>query len=196
MESLVDEGLVKSIGLSNFNEHQIERILNICKYKPVVNQVEIHPYCPQIELDEFCQKHHILLQAYAPLGQNSFSLIILNQFHIGAKDREWKKRDDPEILEDPIIKSISQKYNVHPATILIRYIIDRNIICVVKSSNHQRIQQNFDLFKQNQFHLTEEDLHKIHNEIKIKFRYYKMEDAKDAKEHPFQNWKDFVPQKH
>ena len=68
MKGLVDEGLVKSIGLSNFNEEQIERILRICKIKPVVNQVEIHPYCPQIELEEFCRKHHILLEAYAPLG--------------------------------------------------------------------------------------------------------------------------------
>jgi diketogulonate reductase-like aldo/keto reductase len=68
MESLVREGLVKSIGLSNFNEQQIERILQICKYKPVVNQVEIHPYCPQIELHEFCKKHQILLEAYEPLG--------------------------------------------------------------------------------------------------------------------------------
>jgi diketogulonate reductase-like aldo/keto reductase len=64
MELLVDEGLVKSIGLSNFNQEQIE----ICKHKPVVNQVEIHPYCPQLELETFCKKHQILLQAYAPLG--------------------------------------------------------------------------------------------------------------------------------
>jgi len=68
MELLVDEGLVKSIGVSNFNEQQIERILKICKHKPVVNQVEIHPYCPQLELEEFCKKHQILLEAYAPLG--------------------------------------------------------------------------------------------------------------------------------
>jgi diketogulonate reductase-like aldo/keto reductase len=72
MESLVDEGLIKSIGLSNFNEQQIERILQICKYKPVVNQIEIHPYCPQIELEKFCKKHQILLEAYAPLGYFSF----------------------------------------------------------------------------------------------------------------------------
>ena len=68
MEALVDEGLVKSIGVSNFTEEQIERVLNMCKYKPVVNQVEIHPYCPQIELEKFCKKHGIILEAYAPLG--------------------------------------------------------------------------------------------------------------------------------
>ncbi|CAF3474306.1 unnamed protein product [Rotaria socialis] len=100
MEMLVDEGLVKSIGLSNFSEEQIERIIQICKYKPVVNQVEIHPYCPQIQLEIFCKKHQILLEAYAPLG---------------AKTRQWKKENDPEILEDKTIKLIADKYNVHPA---------------------------------------------------------------------------------
>jgi diketogulonate reductase-like aldo/keto reductase len=98
-------------------------------------------------------------------------------------------------LEDETIKSIAEKYNVQPASILLRYIIDRNIICVVKSSNHQRIKENFDLFKEPKFKLHEEDFKKIQNEIKIRFRYYKMEDGKDAKEHPFKDWKDFVPQK-
>lgn len=68
MEMLVDQGLIKSIGLSNFNSEQIERILQICKYKPVINQVEIHPYCPQHEFEEYCHQHQILLAAYAPLG--------------------------------------------------------------------------------------------------------------------------------
>ena len=69
MELLVDDGLVKSLGLSNFNEEQIQRILNICKHKPVVNQVEIQPYCPQYELEEFCRQHEILLEAFGPLGK-------------------------------------------------------------------------------------------------------------------------------
>ena len=69
MESLLDEGLVKSIGVSNFNEEQLGRILSKGKYKPVVNQVEIHPYCPQTELEQFCRQNDILLQAYAPLGE-------------------------------------------------------------------------------------------------------------------------------
>ena len=75
MELLVEQGLVKSIGLSNFNQEQIQRILNSCKYKPVVNQVEIHPYCPQLDLQEFCQENQILLQAYAPLGFHSFHFV-------------------------------------------------------------------------------------------------------------------------
>ena len=49
-------------------KNKLNGFLNICKYKPVVNQVEIHPYCPQLELEEFCKKHQILLEGYAPLG--------------------------------------------------------------------------------------------------------------------------------
>jgi diketogulonate reductase-like aldo/keto reductase len=196
MELLVDEGFVKSIGLSNFNEEQIERILNICKHKPVVNQVEIHPYCPQIELEEYCKKHQILLAAYAPLGYilfNSFLFSFL--IKIGARNRDFKEKTDPELLDDPIIKSIANKYNVDPVSILLHYIIDRNIICIVKSSNHQRLKQNFQLFNENKFQLDQQDFNKIHNQIKIKFRYYKMNDGIDAKEHPFKYWKDFIPHK-
>ncbi len=98
-------------------------------------------------------------------------------------------------MEDETIKSIAEKYNVQPASILLRYIVDRKIICIVKSSNHQRIKENFNLFEKPKFKLYEADFKKIHDEIKIRFRYYKMEDGKDAKEHPFKDWKDFVLQK-
>ncbi|CAF0952869.1 unnamed protein product [Adineta ricciae] len=177
MEALVDEGLVKSIGVSNFTEEQLERVLNMCKYKPVVNQVEIHPYCPQIELEKFCKKHDIILEAYAPLG---------------AKERPWKTKDDPEVLEDKTIKSLADKYHVHPAAILLHYIIDRDIVCVVKSASPQRIKDNFDLFQGHPFKLSQEDFDTIHKEIKTRFRYYIMSDGAKAKEYPFKEWKNFV----
>ena len=180
MELLVDQDLVKSIGLSNFNEKQMERILEICKHKPVINQVEIHPYCPQLELEEFCKKHQILLAAYAPLG---------------AKNRDWKNINDPELFQDETIKSIAEKYHVQPVTILLRYILDRNLVCIVKSANEQRMNENLNIFKENKFRLTNEDYQRIHQQIQTRFRFYKMNDGKDAKEHPFKHWKDFLPQK-
>ncbi len=115
-------------------------------------------------------------------------------FYLGAKYRDWKNEGDPEILKDKTIKSIAEKYKVHPASILLRYILDRNIVCVVKSSNTQRIKENIQLFKENKFQLTKEDFDQIQNQIQIRFRYYKMNDGKNAKEHPFKDWKDFVPQ--
>lgn len=178
MESLVDQGLVKSIGLSNFNEKQIENILQICKYKPVVNQVEIHPFCPQIELETFCKKHQVLLQAFAPLG---------------AKGRHHKQINDPELLDDQTIKSIANKYHVDPSSVLIRYIIDRNLICIIKSSNYQRLKQNYLLSRQNQFHLNDEDFHLIRQQIQTRFRYYLMTDGIQSKQHPFPLWNNFIP---
>ncbi len=61
-------GKVKSIGLSNFNIEQVKDILNNCKIKPAVNQVEIHPYFQNDEVVEFCQKNDIQLIAYSPMG--------------------------------------------------------------------------------------------------------------------------------
>lgn len=74
MEELVEQGKVKSIGLSNFNITQIEDLLKNCKFKPVVNQVEVHPYYQNNELIDYCQKNDIIVTAYAPLG---------------ARDRAW-----------------------------------------------------------------------------------------------------------
>ena len=68
MEKAVDQGLVKSIGVSNFNEEQIQSILNICRIKPVVNQVECHPYNNQSKLLQFLSKHNIKITAYSPFG--------------------------------------------------------------------------------------------------------------------------------
>jgi diketogulonate reductase-like aldo/keto reductase len=195
METLVDEGKVKSIGVSNFNESQIQRILDVCKHKPVVNQVEIHPYCPQTELHEFCKKNEIYLEAYAPLGKNEEREIffLINLENLGAQGREWKEKDDPEVMDDKVIKSIADKYHVHPAMILLRYILDRDIICIAKSSNNQRLRDNFNLFKDKTFQLNQEDFDKIQRNIPTRFRYYTMGDCIGANEYPFKEWKNHIP---
>lgn len=141
MESLIDMGLVKSIGVSNFNSEQISRILENCRIKPVVNQVECSPSLNQKMLTKFCKDREIVTVAYSPLTRP----------HAYEKDMTLPK---PALL-DPRVADVGVKYNKSPSQIVLRYLIQLGVVPIPKSSNPQRIRENIDIFD---FQLNNEEM--------------------------------------
>uniref|UniRef100_A0A2R5LNT6 Putative aldo/keto reductase family n=1 Tax=Ornithodoros turicata TaxID=34597 RepID=A0A2R5LNT6_9ACAR len=131
LEELHSKGLVRNIGLSNFNSEQITRVLGVAKIKPNVLQVECHPYLNQSQLLEFCKKNDIVMIAYSPLG---------------SPDRPWAKPDDPLLMEEPTIKAIAEAHGKSPAQVLLRYQVDRGLAVIAKSVTKERIISNFEIF--------------------------------------------------
>ncbi|XP_011500527.1 PREDICTED: aldose reductase-like [Ceratosolen solmsi marchali] len=166
MEQILEKGLAKNIGVSNFNSKQLTRILDVCKVKPVTNQVECHPYLNQVKLSKFCKSHGIFITAYSPLG---------------SSDRPWAKPGDPNLLEDPKIKEIADKYKKTPAQVILRYQIQQDHIIVPKSASKIRLEENTKLFD---FQLTEDDMQLLHT-FDRKWRVCPMNSSVKHKDYPF-----------
>ena len=141
MEKAVQEGKVKSIGLSNFFGKHLEDILKIAKIMPVVDQVECHPYAPCDDLRKELDKINCYIEAWSPIG-----------------------RGDSQLLNEPILIEIAKKYNKTVAQVILRWHIEKGNIVFPKSSNPKHIKENFEIFD---FKLTPEEIDKI-NSLKSK----------------------------
>ncbi|KAA0194865.1 Aldehyde oxidoreductase [Fasciolopsis buskii] len=137
MEKLVDDGLVKSIGISNFNRRQIDHILNNCRIKPVNLQIEIHANFPNEKLVNYAHSRGLIVSAYAPLGS------------LGNTPGET------DLLQQPWIKEIAAKHKKTPAQVLLRYLAQRHIAVLPKSSMPSRIKENAQIFN---FTMSDEEM--------------------------------------
>ena len=135
MEKAYKEGKVKAIGLSNFNQGQIEEILSLCEVKPAVLQTEVHPYFQERELKKFLERAGMVIQAWYPLGHG-----------------------DKALLEEPLFAELAKKYGKTNAQVILRWHIQAGNIVIPGSKNPAHIKDNFDLFD---FSLTEEEMAKI-----------------------------------
>lgn len=123
MESLVDDGLAGSIGLSDIDAEGTRDIVETARIIPAVVQVESHPYHPQWELHELCRAHGIVLLAFASLGHAL----------------------EPRLLDDPLIVSIAQGVGSTPAQVLLAWGIQRGTAVLTSSVNPARIRENFNV---------------------------------------------------
>ncbi len=119
---LQQDGLVRSIGVSNFQPAHLERILDETGVTPALNQVECHPYLTQQPLREFDEKHTIATEAWSPIAQGG------------------------DLLTDPVIASLAEKYGKSPAQVVIRWHLDLGNVVIPKSVTPQRIRDNIDVF--------------------------------------------------
>ena len=135
MEKAYKEGKVRAIGLSNFNQAQIEEILGLCEVKPAVLQTEVHPYFQERELKEFLSKEGMVIQAWYPLGHG-----------------------DKALLEEPLFTELGKKYGKTNAQVILRWHIQAGNIVIPGSKNPAHIKDNFDLFD---FSLTAGEVEEI-----------------------------------
>ncbi|KAH7723941.1 Protein C07D8.6 [Aphelenchoides avenae] len=140
LEDVYNKGLVKAIGVSNWNVSQMERALKIAKVPIHNNQVELHLHFAQFELHDFCRRHNISVTAYAPLGSPGRSNFKLPS----GQKLTWP--EGPEPLKNPLVVKLAEKYKKTPAQILLRHLIQRDICVIPKSINPERIHENFQVF--------------------------------------------------
>lgn len=123
LEEYVDKGKVRSIGLSNFNPRHIDSLLAYARIRPVVNQIEIHPYMTQTENSGYNFRHHIQTEAWGPLGQG-----ITGE------------------LEDPVIADIARRHGKSPAQVILRWHMQRGLVTIPRCDNDAYTEENIDIF--------------------------------------------------
>jgi diketogulonate reductase-like aldo/keto reductase len=123
MESLVDEGRCKAIGLANVNLGKLKEVFEIARIKPALVQVESHPYLPEWDLLDYCKKNGIVMQAFAALGHGI----------------------EPRLIDDPVIAGIAKRVNKTPSQVLLAWAVQRGTALLTTATSIKHIEENFDI---------------------------------------------------
>ena len=135
MEKCVDDGLTKAIGVSNYNVQNLLIVLSVARIKPLVNEVEFHPYLYQKDLLEFCNLEKIKILAYNPLVKG----VYCKERH--GKEMEEKKLD---LLNEPEVKSLAEKHGKTPGQIVLNWEIQKGVIPIPGTSKPERMKENLE----------------------------------------------------
>lgn len=133
IERLYDEKLIRVTGVSNHHEHHLEKIFATANVKPMVNQIELHPYLSQEQLRAFCRENDIAVTAWSPLGRGA-------------------------VLQDDVISNIAQQLNKSVAQVILRWHYQHDLITIPKSVTPSRIEENMQIFD---FELSTEQIAQI-----------------------------------
>jgi diketogulonate reductase-like aldo/keto reductase len=150
LEALVDDGLCRSIGLSDVTLDKVREIVAVARIKPAVVQVESHPYLPEWELLDFCREQGIVLLAFAALGHSL----------------------DPNVLEDNVITAVAARTNMTPAQVCLSWAVQRGSAFLTTSTKPQRIQENFDVAT-----LPDDAMREIRDDITANVRFNAVVDS-------------------
>ncbi|KAJ1528302.1 hypothetical protein ONE63_006725 [Megalurothrips usitatus] len=147
MEAEQKAGRARSLGVSNFNESQVEHLIKNAAVPPANLQIELHLYHQQKAIVDFCKKNNVAVTAYSPLGSPGSKWLSL----ISGKEL-------PDLLSLPDVVEIAARHNKTAAQVVLRHTVQRGIIVIPKSSNPGRIQQNIDIFD---FTLSDSEMAKL-----------------------------------
>jgi alcohol dehydrogenase (NADP+) len=145
LEACAREGLVRHLGVSNFNSEKIEEVTQNATILPEMNQVELHPLLPQQKLLAYCEQHNMHVTAYSPLG---------------SRDRPdtAKKADEPNLFNHATIREVAEKHGCSAPQVLISWAVHRGTVVIPKSTTPEHIRQNIAAID---VALDQEDLQKI-----------------------------------
>jgi diketogulonate reductase-like aldo/keto reductase len=135
IEYLYQNGYVKNIGVANYLLPFLKEMQDYSSVVPSINQMEFSPYLFMDKELNYCQEHHIVLQAYTPLVRG-------------------------EKFTDPKLKTLAEKYNKTPAQIILKWAVQQGISTIPKSSNPIRIKENFNIFD---FEISSDDIHQMNH---------------------------------